>query len=234
MPLKYVILSSIIFFCCSQQNYAQDWSEFANTNRYAEANLELKLHTVPNNRVVFMGNSITEGWIMIHPEFFKDRDYINRGIGGQTTPQMLLRFRADVINLNPTVVVILAGTNDIAGNTGYISIEGIIDNIKSMAEIANANGIKVIISSILPAIEYLWKPGLDPSNKIVKINKVLKEYSKEHGFIYLDYYTAMEDGKGGLKVPDYTSANDLVHPNKFGYLVMEKLVETAIETAIKN
>ena len=168
----------------------------------------------------------------MRPEFFNNRDYINRGIGGQTTPQMLLRFREDVINLNPSVVIILAGTNDIAGNSGYISLESIIDNIKSMSEIANANGIKVIISSILPAIEYLWKPGKDPATKIIEINKELKLFSKKNRFIYLDYYTSMVDDNGGLKVPDYTAASDLVHPNINGYLIMEKLVEQAINLSL--
>lgn len=216
----------------TQKTYSQNWNEFANTSRYDKANLELKLHTKVENRVVFMGNSITEGWVIIRPEFFKNRDYINRGIGGQTTPQMLLRFRQDVIDLNPKVVVILAGTNDIAGNTGYTSLETIINNIKSMAEIANANSIKVIISSILPAIEYPWKPGLNPAPKIITINKALKTYAKENNFIYLDYYSAMVDDKGGLKVPDFTTADDLVHPNKAGYLIMEKLVEKAINKVI--
>ena len=232
MHLKYLILTLFLSLLFTQKNHSQNWNEFANTSRYEKANLELKLHTKAKNRVVFMGNSITEGWVIMRPEFFKNRDYINRGIGGQTTPQMLLRFRPDVIDLNPKVVIILAGTNDIAGNTGYTSLETIIDNIKSMAEIANANGIKVIISSILPAIDYLWKPGLDPATKIITINKALKEYAKENNFIYLDYYSAMEDGKGGLKVPDYTAANDLVHTNKAGYLVMEKLAEEAIEKAL--
>ena len=145
---------------------------------------------------------------------------------------MLIRFKPDVINLNPKVVVILAGTNDIAGNSGYISLDSIIDNIKSMAEIANANDIQVIISSILPAIDYPWKPGLDPASKIIIINKALKAFSEENNFIYLDYYAAMADDKGGLKVPEYTTANDLVHPNKKGYLVMEKLAEIAIKKAL--
>ncbi|EDP72775.1 lipolytic enzyme, G-D-S-L family protein [Flavobacteriales bacterium ALC-1] len=209
-----------------------NWRDFASITRFDKANLELELHTKPDNRVVFMGNSITEGWVQMRPEFFKDRDYINRGIGGQTTPQMLLRFRQDVVDLDPKVVVILAGTNDIAGNTGYTSLETIIGNIKSMAEIANANDIKVIISSILPAIEYLWKPGLDPATKIITINTALKAYAEENNFIYLDYYSAMVDDKGGLKVPDYTAANDLVHPNKAGYLVMEGLAEKAIKKAL--
>ena len=230
-PYLIIILLSLPF---TQKINSQDWNTFANTSRYDKANLELKLHTKANNRVVFMGNSITEGWVQMRPEFFNDRDYINRGIGGQTTPQMLLRFREDVINLNPSVVIILAGTNDIAGNSGYISLESIIDNIKSMAEIANANGIKVIISSILPAIDYPWRPGLNPASKIIIINKALKAFSEENNFIYLDYYAAMVDDKGGLKVPEYTTANDLVHPNKKGYLVMEKLAEIAINKALRK
>jgi hypothetical protein len=150
MNLKPLLIALLLTLACSQKINSQDWNEFANTSRYDKANLELKLHATANNRVVFMGNSITEGWVQMRPDFFDNRDYINRGIGGQTTPQMLLRFRQDVVDLNPKVVVILAGTNDIAGNSGYISLEAIISTIKSMAEIANANEIKVIISSILP------------------------------------------------------------------------------------
>ena len=213
---------------------AQDWSVFANTTRYDKANIELNLHTKNNNRVVFMGNSITEAWVSMRPEFFKNREYIGRGISGQTTSQMLLRFRADVVDLNPKVVVILAGTNDIAGNTGYTPIETIIGNIKSMSEIAHSNNIKVIISSILPAIDYPWKPGLEPAPTIVEINKALKAYADNNNFIYLDYYSSMVDDKGGLKVPEYTSKDDLVHPNKAGYLVMEKLAESAINKALAD
>ena len=234
MNLKYIILSVFLLQFITQDINAQNWSEFANTGYYAKANLELKLHSKAENRVVFMGNSITEGWVNMRPEFFENRDYINRGIGGQTTPQMLLRFRPDVVDLNPKVVLILAGTNDIAGNTGFTPLETIIGNIKSMAEIANANGIEVVISSILPAIEYLWKPGLNPAPKIISINKELKAYAKQNNFIYLDYFTAMVDDNDGLKVPDYTAADDLVHPNVAGYLVMEKLAEKAIETALSR
>ena len=234
MNLKPLLIALLLTLPCSQKINSQDWNEFANTSRYDKANLELKLHAAANNRVVFMGNSITEGWFQMRPDFFDNRDYINRGIGGQTTPQMLLRFRQDVVDLNPKVVVILAGTNDIAGNSGYISLEAIISTIKSMAEIANANDIKVIISSILPAIDYPWKPGLDPASKIITINKALKAFSEENNFIYLDYYAAMVDDKGGLKVPEYTTANDLVHPNKDGYLVMEKLAEIAINKALNK
>ena len=234
MKLKYLILIIFSSTAFTQEINAQDWSEFANTGYYSKANLELKLHSKIKNRVVFMGNSITEGWVFFRPEFFENRDYINRGIGGQTTPQMLLRFRPDVIDLNPKVVIILAGTNDIAGNTGYTSLETITGNIKSMAEIANANGVEVIISSILPAIEYLWKPGLNPAPKIISINKELKKYAKKNNFIYLDYFSAMVDDNDGLKVPDYTSGDDLVHPNKAGYLVMENLAEKAIDQALSR
>lgn len=234
MNLKYIILSVFLLQFITQDINAQNWSEFANTGYYAKANLELKLHSKTENRVVLMGNSITEGWVFMRPEFFENRDYINRGIGGQTTPQMLLRFRPDVVDLNPKVVLILAGTNDIAGNTGFTPLETIIGNIKSMAEIANANGIEVVISSILPAIEYLWKPGLNPAPKIISINKELKAYAQQQNFIYLDYFTAMVDDNDGLKVPDYTAADDLVHPNVAGYLVMEKLAEKAIETALSR
>ena len=234
MNLKPLLIALLLTLPCSQKTNSQDWNEFANTSRYDKANLELKLHAAANNRVVFMGNSITEGWVQMRPDFFDNRDYINRGIGGQTTPQMLLRFRQDVVDLNPKAVVILAGTNDIAGNSGYISLKAIISTIKSMAEIANANDIQVIISSILPAIDYPWKPGLDPASKIIIINKALKAFSEENNFIYLDYYAAMVDDKGGLKVPEYTTANDLVHPNKDGYLVMEKLAEIAINKALNK
>ena len=234
MNLKPLLIALLLTLACSQKINSQDWNEFANTSRYDKTNLELKLHTTAHNRVVFMGNSITEDWLKIRPEFFDNKDYINRGISGQTTPQMLLRFRQDVVDLNPKVVVILAGTNDIAGNSGYISLEAIISTIKSMAEIANTNEIKVIISSILPAIDYPWKPGLDPASKIITINKALKAFSEENNFIYLDYYAAMVDDKGGLKVPEYTTANDLVHPNKAGYLVMEKLAEIAINKALNK
>ena len=234
MNLKPHLIIILLYLPFTQEINSQDWNTFANTMLYNKANLELKLHTKAKNRVVFMGNSITEGWIQMRPEFFNNRDYVNRGIGGQTTPQMLLRFREDVINLNPSVVIILAGTNDIAGNSGYISLESVIDNIKSMSEIANANGIKVIISSILPAIDYPWKPGLDPAPKIIKINKALKVYSKNNNFIYLDYFSAMADDKNGLKVPEYTTASDLVHPNEKGYEVMEKLVEIAINKALRK
>jgi len=176
-----------------------------------------------------MGNSITQGWSHFNPRFFRDNPFVNRGIGGQTSPQMLVRFRADVINLNPKAVVIMAGTNDIAGNTGLISIENTAENIFSMAEIAMANNIAVYICSTLPAIDFLWSPGLEPASKIVKLNTILKSYCKENGLTYVDYYAAMVDADCGLKVPEYTAANDLVHPNLEGYKVMEEIILASLK-----
>jgi lysophospholipase L1-like esterase len=202
-----------------------DW---ANMKFYEERNEKLK-KTADPNRVVFMGNSITQGWSHFNPRFFRDNPFVNRGIGGQTSPQMLVRFRADVINLNPKAVVIMAGTNDIAGNTGLISIQNTAENIFSMAEIAMANNIAVYICSTLPAIDFLWSPGLEPASKIVKLNTILKSYCKENGLTYVDYYAAMVDADGGLKVPEYTAANDLVHPNLEGYKVMEEIILASLK-----
>ena len=182
-------------------------------------------------RVVFMGNSITEGWKNIDSTFFINNPYINRGISGQTTPQMLLRFRQDVIDLKPAVVVILAGTNDIAGNTGPSTLEQILDNIRSMAELAKANNIKVILSSVLPAYDYPWKPGLQPAEKIVQLNKMIKGLADKNGFVYLDYFSAMSDEKHGLKAG---LGDDGVHPNLAGYKIMEPLVVKAIADALKK
>lgn len=205
-------------------------NDWAWLKRFESANAELAKPAAGENRVVFMGNSITEGWGNMVPEFFKDKPYVNRGIGGQTTPQMLIRFRPDVIKLKPKVVVILAGTNDIAGNTGPTSEQTIVDNLISMAQLAKANGIKVVISSIIPVYDYPWKPGISPVAKIAAINQSLKTYAKNNGMIYLDYYTAMVDERRGLKA---SLTYDGVHPNKEGYQVMAPLAEMAIKAALK-
>lgn len=206
---------------------AQDWP---NLEQFKEANSKLLVPKADENRVVFMGNSITIGWLNTRPEFFEGKPYINRGISGQTTPQMLLRFRQDVIALHPKVVVILAGTNDIAGNTGPSTLEMISDNIKSMAELAHAHGIKVVLSSTLPAYEYPWKPGMEPAGKIVALNKMIQAYAQENDHVYLDYFSAMADSKNGLPKK---YADDGVHPTVEGYQVMEPMVEAAIAKALK-
>lgn len=205
-------------------------TDWANFDKYKEDNLKLGLPAQGENRVVFMGNSITQGWGEEHPEFFEGKSYINRGISGQTTPQMLVRFRADVINLKPKVVVILAGTNDIAGNTGPSTLEMIEDNITSMVEITKANNIKVVLCSVLPAYDYPWKPGLNPAEKIVELNKWIKDFADKNDDIYVDYFTSMADERNGLK-KEYSE--DGVHPNSTGYKVMEPLVERAIEDALR-
>ena len=188
------------------------------------------LQTSNKNRIVFMGNSITENWKNLDPDFFFNKNYINKGISGQTTPQILNRFKTDVIDLKPALVIILAGTNDIAQNTGPITIKEISENIFAMAEQAKANGIKVILSSVLPAFDFPWRLGLNPAKKIVTLNEILKKYANENGIVYLDYYSAMVDKQMGLK-DDYTF--DGVHPNKVGYQVMAPLAEEAIAKTLR-
>ncbi len=174
----------------------QDW---ANLNRYNNDNALLQPLDLGQNRIVFMGDSITEFWLQIYPEFFAGKPYINRGISGQTTPQMLIRFRADVINLQPAIVVLLAGVNDIAGNTGPSKVEMITNNIFSMVELAKVNQIKVILCSVLPASDFPWKKGMPPAEKIMALNTKLKEYALANEIIYLDYFSAMVDEKMSCK-----------------------------------
>lgn len=222
------ILLIILFIGFFHTTNAQDW---ANLNRFEKQNDSLGLPAEGENRVVFMGNSITEGWPNQDPEYFANPNYINRGISGQTTPQMLLRFRADVIDLKPKAVVILAGTNDIAGNTGPMTLEEIKGNIISMCELAKSSGIEVVISSVLPAHDYVWRPGLEPNIKIPKLNAMLKEYADSKQIIYLDYFTAMVDDRNGLPKE---LAEDGVHPTKKGYAIMKPLAEEAIKKALAN
>lgn len=208
--------------------------DYADFLRYEEANKALGLPSADEKRVVFMGNSITEAWVNYSPNFFSDNNYIGRGISGQVTHQMLIRFRADVIALKPKLVVILAGTNDIAQNSGPVSIEEVADNIKSMAEMALQNNIEVIICSVLPAKDYPWKPGMNPLNKIPQLNSMIKEYAIANDLSYVDFFEVMDNGKGGMKVPEHTTENDLVHPNKAGYIVMEALIHGAIQAVLKS
>ena len=207
---------------------AQDW---ANLKRFQTENKALETPKPNEHRIVFMGNSITEGWKTLRPDFFANTSFVNRGISGQTTPQMLLRFRQDVVNLSPSAVVILAGINDIAGNTGPSTIEMIFNNIASMAEIAKANNIKVILCSVLPAYDFPWRPGLEPAEKVVKLNALLKSYAKKHNLGYVDYFSAMVNDVKGLRKE---LGSDGIHPNAEGYAIMEPIVEKGIALALKN
>lgn len=206
---------------------SQDWPYL---NRYQTENETLSPLEHGKKRIVFMGDSITELWSVVCPSFFSEKSFINRGIGGQTSPQMLVRFRADVIDLKPSVVLVLAGANDIAQNTGPSTLEMIANNIFSMAELAKANNIKVILCSVLPVFDFYWKQGLEPAEKIITLNKMIHDYADANEIVYLDYYSAMVDEQKGLKS---IYSEDGVHPNKAGYEVMSPLAEIAIQLALK-
>lgn len=214
----------------------RDWPDLS---RYAQDNSQLPPPANGEKRVVFMGDSITNGWS--NPQFggfFPGKPYVNRGIGGQTTPQMLLRFRPDVIDLHPAVVVILAGTNDIAGNTGPMTLQQSEDNLATMSELAHLHGIRVVLSSVMPVNDVVTPEGKRliqtderPPAKILELNAWIKSYAAESGDVYLDYFSAMVDDKGFLKT-DLT--NDGLHPQAKGYAIMAPLAEKAIQQALSQ
>src|SRR6266436_8256050 len=212
-----------------------DWPNLA---RYREADASLAPPAAGEQRVVFMGDSITDMWVLPRfGEFFPGKPYIGRGISGQTTPQMLIRFRPDVIALKPRAVVILAGTNDIAGNTGPMSLEEIEGNLESMSQLAHANGIRVVLAAVLPVHDAGHRPDGSaivvtdrrPPEKILALNEWMKSYAAKHGDVYLDYFSAMVDEHGFLKKE---LSEDGLHPNKAGYAVMAPLAEKAIVNAL--
>lgn len=204
-----------------------DWP---NLSRYREENASVPPPGASENRVVFMGDSITDAWGRTRGKFFPGQPYINRGISGQTTPQMLIRFRPDVINLKPKAVVILAGTNDIAGNTGPESLADIEGNVASMVQLAQANNIRVILASVMPVCDYI-KPQTErrPPDQIIALNRWIKDFSEKANLIYLDYYSALLDDHKMLK-QDLTY--DGLHPNDAGYEVMSPLASAAIAKAL--
>jgi lysophospholipase L1-like esterase len=203
-------------------------NDFGWLAKFKEADLALGPPAAGEKRVLFMGDSITEGWKI--EESFPGKPYVNRGISGQTTPQMLVRFRQDVIALKPSAVVILAGINDIAGNTGPETLEQIEDNLASMADLAVANHIRVVLCSVTPAFDFSWSPGKMPAPKVAALNGWIKGYAAEKGYVYVDYYSAMKDDRGGLPA---TLSKDGVHPLPAGYAIMTPLVEAGIEEALK-
>ena len=206
-------------------------TDFGDLARYKQANAELGPPAPGEKRVVFMGDSITDAWGHPVGVFFPGKPYVNRGISGETTPQMLVRFWPDVIALQPKVVVILAGTNDIAGNTGPTTPTSIEDNLMAMADLARANGIRVVMASILPAAAYPWQPGIDPRAEISAINNWMRDLCEKKHYVYLDYYSAMVNPEQGMK-KELTI--DGVHPNAEGYKVMTPLAEQAIGEALKS
>jgi lysophospholipase L1-like esterase len=199
-----------------------DW---AYLNKYKEENKQILAPASDEKRIVFFGDSIIFGWKTIQPEFFIGKTYINRGINGQTTSQMLIRFRSDVIELKPKTVVILAGTNDIAGNTGPTALETILGNLISMCELAKANDIQVILCSILPAYDYPWHRGMEPAEKIETLNAMIRKYCVENNIPYADYHSTMADEQKGLKS---IYSEDGVHPNKNGYVIMKSILKNML------
>jgi len=212
-------------------------NDYAQLARYAKANAEVQPPAKGENRVVFLGDSITDSWKL--NEYFPGQPYINRGISGQTTPQMLIRMQPDVVAHKPKVMVLLAGTNDIAGNTGPVTLEFIEGNIRAITEIAHANGINVVLASVLPISDYnkrangepIIRSQQRPPDKILALNKWIKDYAAEKGLVYLDYFAATVDDKGFLKAE---LANDGLHPNAEGYRIMQKLAAEAIAKVLKK
>lgn len=224
MIQKQLLLAAFLLTGTAQLP-AQDLKDWANFGRYQAENQETQ-----QPQVVFMGNSITELWKTTDPDFFTRNRYAGRGISGQVSAQMLVRFRPDVIDLHPKAVVILAGTNDIALNDYAVTPEQTFGNILSMVELAEANGIQVVLCSVMPASAFGWRPGVQPAETIRALNAKLKAYAEKHQIPYVDYHSAMSDAEGGL--PKQYS-DDGVHPNAAGYQIMERLVQETLQKVLK-
>ena len=225
-----VAISAITLTAVESWAQKPDPNDWANLKRYRSHNAFLEPVEKKGHRVAFMGNSITDNWFKFHPEFFTENGFVGRGISGQTTPQMLIRFRQDVVNIGAKTVVILAGTNDIAGNTGYSSLEMIMDNLKSMCDIAKANKIRPILCSVLPAYRYSWKKDVRCDQLIPELNEMIKAYAKANKITYVDFFSALVDHTPGNEngLPKKYS-KDGVHPNLEGYYVMEKILLKALK-----
>lgn len=212
----------------AKENFSDDW---ANLRRYEVENKLLPAPAPGENRVVFLGSSIFEFWKTRLPEYFAaHKNYVDRGISGQIAPQLLLRFQQDVIALKPKVVIILAGSNDIAGTTGHVTNERILDDIKSMVELCRIHNIKPILCAYLPINRYEWRKDLQPAELIISLNKTISAYAAQNKLILLDYYTPLVDDKKGTRA-DLTL--DGVHPNPAGYKIMAKVTDEAIAKALK-
>jgi len=230
MAMRKVMLAALAAMAMvSVKADDRDWGNF---NRYAESNREVMASDASQRRVVFLGNSITDGWASVHPEFFSKNGFVGRGISGQTSYQFLVRFRDDVINLHPQAVVINAATNDVAENTHPYNADRTMGNIISMVELAEANGIKVIMTTTLPAAGFGWNRAItDAPDKIAALNARMKEYAASKGIPFVDYYSAMvtDDGRRALR-PELS--DDGVHPTPGGYDLMESIVLPVVEQTI--
>lgn len=220
--MKKILLLPLLFVALGLSAQSKDWAQFY---RYEGKNDSLT--TRPD--VVFMGNSITDCWVDTVPAFFADNNFVGRGISGQVSSQMLVRFQEDVINLHPKVVVICCGTNDIAQNNGPITLEHILHNIKSMCQLARANKIKPVVCSTLPAKGFKWRPDMKPANDIIRLNEMIKAYAQENKIPYVDYHSALKDEENGLP---RKYSKDGVHPNAQGYAVMESVIMPVLKKVL--
>lgn len=221
-------LATVVLALLAMPLFAQTASDWAKFGRYEQANL----HIPAKVRAVFMGDSITDHWDKYDHNFFSDNDFLGRGISGQTTSEMLVRFRQDVIDLHPEVVLIMAGTNDIAQNNGFIKPENTLGNIISMCELAHANGIEVILCSVPPVSRFAWRPEIEPAQKVVELNAMIRDYATSHDIFYLDYYRHLVGDDGGI--PEKWS-HDTCHPNAECYrTIMEPLAMEAIDKVLKT
>ena len=224
--MKKIVLLSLALFSVAalRADGPVDWAQYG---RYELQNAVLDRPV----EVVFMGNSITDSWIRVDPDFFEQNGFLDRGISGQTTVQMLARFRSDVIDLKPQVVVILAGINDIARNNGPIELENVFGNIVSMCELAKFNGIRVVLCSVLPCDRFSWRPEIKPAAAVAELNTMLRQYAAEHKIPYVDYHAAFDNGSGGL---DARFSQDGCHPTLYGYTLMEPMVVEGINKALRT
>ena len=227
---SFLLLNFMISSAFAQNKSEEGWINWTNFKKYVNQNKEVKEKQKGEVRVVFLGDSIFEGWSVARPDFFKGKPFFNRGISGQVTAQMLLRFQEDVVNLLPNVLVLKAGINDIAENAGAYDQQKTLNNIKSIVQLARANKIKVVLCSVLPANRFVWRPALTPADKVIELNTALQAYAKEEDILYLDLYAAVVDDKKGMKA---AYAKDGVHPTVEGYQVLEPLVEEAIKRVKK-
>ena len=225
--MKKHILAFVMFCMGCLNLQAQDTvKDWANFGRYREANEAIENPV----KAVFMGNSITDNWAKMHPEFFTENGYVGRGISGQVSAQMVMRFRRDVIDLHPKAVVILAGTNDIALNDYAMTLEETLNNVKTMVDLARANDIKVVICSTMPAYQFGWRKALRPAQDIKRLNRMMQLYALENHIPYVDYHSAMKDERDGLPLK---YSPDGVHPNLEGYAVMEKIIQNTLKKIVK-